>query len=96
MNLFGKSKFAVKKAFEWSEKEPEYQRRAGFVCMVQYAFTNKDAPNSEIRQFFPLMTRYANDERLYVMKGINWALRQVGKRNRDLETIWKVRKTALN
>ncbi len=84
MNVFGKSRFAVKKAFEWSDKEPEYQRRAGFVCMVQYAFTNKDAPNSEIRSFFPQMIKYASDDRLYVMKGINWALRQVGKRNKDL------------
>lgn len=57
MNVFGKSKFAVKKAFEWAAKEPEYQKRAGFVCMVQYAFTNKDAPNSEIQQFFPLMIK---------------------------------------
>jgi len=84
MNLFGKSQFVVKKAFEWSERQPEYEKRAGFVCMVQYAFTNKEAPNSEIRRFFPLMIKSANDERTYVMKGINWALRQVGKRNRDL------------
>lgn len=84
MNCFGKSRFAVKKAFEWAESEPEFQKRAGFVCMVQYAFTNKDAPNEEIRQFFPVMLKHANDERTYVMKGINWALRQVGKRNKDL------------
>ncbi len=84
MNIFGKSSFAVKKAFEWSERKPEFQKRAGFVCMVQYAFTNKEAPNTEIQKFFPIMIIEATDERTYVMKGINWALRQVGKRNIDL------------
>src|SRR5262249_48323972 len=84
MNLFGKSRFAIAKAFEWAEREPEYQKRAGFVCMVQVAFTNKELSNAEIRRFFPVMLRHANDERTYVMKGVNWALRQVGKRNKDL------------
>jgi 3-methyladenine DNA glycosylase AlkD len=69
---------------EWSGYEAEYQKRAGFVCMVSYAFTHKHATNEEIRQFFPIMIEQASDERAYVMKGINWALRQVGKRNPDL------------
>jgi 3-methyladenine DNA glycosylase AlkD len=84
MGLFGKSAFAVAKALEWSGYEAEYQKRAGFVCMVSYAFTHKHATNEEIRQFFPIMIEQASDERAYVMKGINWALRQVGKRNPDL------------
>jgi 3-methyladenine DNA glycosylase AlkD len=66
------------------DHDAEYQKRAGFVCMVSYAFTHKHATDEEIRQFFPIMIRYANDERKYVMKGINWALRQVGKRNQTL------------
>ncbi|MEP7284915.1 MAG: DNA alkylation repair protein [Chloroflexota bacterium] len=84
MVFFGKSDFVVTKAFQWAEYKAEYQKRAGFVCMVAYAFTDKYASNDEIRQFFPVMIRHANDERIYVMKGINWALRQVGKRNKDL------------
>lgn len=84
MGFMGRSKFALDKAFEWTEREPEYQKRAGFVLMVAYAFTDKEAPNDVIRQFFPVMLKHANDERKYVMKGINWALRQVGKRNADL------------
>lgn len=84
MGFMGKSPHALYKAFEWVAYLGEYQKRAGFVLMVAYAFTDKDAPNDEIRRFFPVMHEHANDDRTYVMKGINWALRQVGKRNPDL------------
>jgi len=84
MGFMGKSEFVLPKAFEWTEYNTEYQKRAGFVLMVAYAFTDKHATNNVIRQFFPIMIQHANDERKYVMKGINWALRQVGKRNQDL------------
>lgn len=84
MGLFGKSSLAVAKALEWSAYAGEYQKRAGFVCMVSYAFTHKHASNEEIRKFFPIMIENASDERIYVMKAINWALRQVGKRNWNL------------
>ena len=89
MGFFGKSQYAVAKALKWSAYEPEFQKRAGFVCMVSYAFTHKDAGNDDMRQFFPIIKREASDDRKYVMKGINWALRQIGKRNVDLynETI---------
>lgn len=84
MGFFGRSNLALPKALAWAEYEAEYQKRAGFVLMVAYAFTDKQATNEVIRQFFPVMLQHANDERKYVMKGINWALRQVGKRNPDL------------
>jgi 3-methyladenine DNA glycosylase AlkD len=84
MGFMGKSPFAVSKAYTWVEREPEYQKRAGFVLMVSHAFTHKTAPNDEFRQFFPVLVRHVSDERTYVMKGVNWALRQIGKRNRDL------------
>jgi 3-methyladenine DNA glycosylase AlkD len=84
MGFMGRSPLALSKTFAWAAYEPEYQKRAGFVLMVVYAFTDKHAPNEVVRQFFPAMIRHASDERKYVMKGINWALRQVGKRNRDL------------
>lgn len=84
MSLMGKGPYAYPKAFEWAEYKPEYQKRAGFVLMVAYAFTDPHAPDDEIRRFFPVMLKHANDERKYVMKGINWALRQVGKRNKQL------------
>lgn len=84
MGFFGVTPFAVSKALQWTTYEGEFQKRAGFVLMVAYAFTDKHASNDVIRQFFPIMIQHANDERTYVMKGINWALRQVGKRNPDL------------
>ena len=84
MGFFGKSSFAYEKAFEWAQKKTLYFKRAGFVCMVSHAFTNKIAPNEEFISFLPEIVRYSTDERLYVKKGINWALRQIGKRNIDL------------
>jgi 3-methyladenine DNA glycosylase AlkD len=84
MGFLGTTQFAVPKAFEWAEREGEFQKRAGFVLMVAYAFTDKKATNDVFRSFFPVMIKHATDERTYVMKGINWALRQVGKRNSDL------------
>src|ERR1041385_8748470 len=86
MGFMGRSKFVLPKTFEWAEREPEYQKRAGFALMVAYSLTDKDAGNEVIRRFFPVMVKHANDERKYVMKGINWALRQVGKRNQDLHS----------
>lgn len=84
MSLLGKTPFAYEKAFLWAERKPEFQKRAGFVLMVVVAFTDKYRSDADIRKFFPVMLRHATDERKYVMKGINWALRQVGKRNRGL------------
>ncbi len=84
MGFLGKSRYAVKKAFEWTEREAEFQKRAGFVLMVSHAFTHREADNETFQQFFPLLIHHANDPRTYVMKGINWALRQIGKRNSDL------------
>jgi 3-methyladenine DNA glycosylase AlkD len=84
MGFMGRTKFALPKAIEWSERTPEYQKRAGFVLMVAFAFTDKQASNEVIRQFFPIMIKHADDDRKYVMKSINWALRQCGKRNSDL------------
>ncbi len=84
MNLFGKSAFTTTKALEWSKKKAEFHKRAGFVCMVQYSFTNKEAGNEVFEKFFQVIKKHATDERTYVMKSVNWALRQIGKRNKDL------------
>ncbi|MBX7146336.1 MAG: DNA alkylation repair protein [Alphaproteobacteria bacterium] len=84
MGFFGVSPHAYTKALTWPSNKGEYQKRAGFVCMVSYAFTNKDASNDDVRKFFSLIVQHAQDERKYVMKGINWALRQIAKRNSDL------------
>lgn len=84
MGFMGKSPLVVQKAYEWVERAEEYQKRAGFVLMVSHAFTHPTAPNEVFQDFFSVLIRHANDERTYVMKGVNWALRQIGKRNPDL------------
>ena len=84
MGLFSKSKFALAKILEWTEREPEFEKRAGFAIMAAYCMADKKSENELFEQFFPIIKRAANDERLYVKKAVNWALRNIGKRNIDL------------
>ena len=84
MGFFAKSKFALTKATEWSKDEREFVKRAGFVIMAAYGFANKNASNEVFEKFLPIIEREATDERLYVKKAANWALRNIGKRNIDL------------
>ena len=84
MNLFEKTTFAYKKCYEWSERDEEFVKRAGFVLMARLAVCDKIAENSEFLKFLPIIKAHSTDERNMVKKGINWALRQIGKRNRPL------------
>ena len=84
MDLVGNSLFGYQKAFEWSAREEEFVKRAGFVIMCHKAIHDKAAPDERLLEFFPLIKRESTDERLYVRKAVNWALRQIGKRNRRL------------
>jgi 3-methyladenine DNA glycosylase AlkD len=84
MGFFAKSKYALAKAFEWSENDSEFTKRAGFVIMAAYGFADKTAGNDMFEQFFPIIAREADDDRIYVKKAVNWALRNIGKRNIDL------------
>ena len=81
MNLFEKTVFAYEKAIEWSSRKEEFVKRAGFVMMARLAVSDKKADDSMFEQFFPIMLREADDERNFVKKAVNWALRQIGKRN---------------
>ena len=84
MGLFSKTEFAVRKILEWAERKPEFEKRAAFATLSSYCMADKKAANSVFEQFFPIIIREANDERLYVKKAVNWALRSIGKRNIDL------------
>ncbi len=84
MSYFAKTPYAVEKALEWSAREPEFEKRAGFVMMTSYCTVDKTAGNEVFEQFLPVIAREATDEQLYVKKAVNWALRNVGKRNVDL------------
>ena len=92
MGLFAKSEFAIPKIIEWSERENEFEKRAAFAIMAAYCMADKKAANSVFENFFPIINREANDDRLYVRKAVNWALRNIGKRNVDLHK--KALKTA--
>lgn len=84
MGLFSKNEFAVKKTIEWTQRKPEFEKRAGFTTMASYCMADKTSKNELFEKFFPIIKREANDERLYVKKAVNWALRNIGKRNVDL------------
>ena len=84
MGLFSKCEFALPKIFQWTQREPEFEKRAGFAIMASYCMADKKSNNKLFEQFFPIIKREANDERLYVKKAVNWALRNIGKRNIDL------------
>ena len=83
-NLFGKTKFAYQKAVEWSLNEKELIKRAGFVLMARLAVSDKKASDEQFFQFLPIIRRESGDGRNFVKKAVNWALRQIGKRNAAL------------
>ena len=80
-NLFDKTPMAWTKAVAWAGRREEFVKRAGFVLMAALAVHDKQAADAAFRPFFRLMHREATDERNFVKKAVNWALRQVGKRN---------------
>jgi 3-methyladenine DNA glycosylase AlkD len=80
-NLFDRTEFALEKAMEYSLAEEEYVKRAGFVLMAEFAMHNKKAPDADFIKLFPIIEREAWDYRNFVKKAVNWALRQIGKRN---------------
>jgi len=73
--------FAIEKALQWTTKRPEFVKRAGFVLMARMAVRRKDIPDENFLAFLPIIRREASDERNFVRKAVNWALRQIGKRN---------------
>ena len=84
MGLFAKSELAIDKIINWTKMKPEFEKRAGFAIMAAYCMADKKADNSVFEAFLPIIKREANDDRLYVRKAVNWALRSIGKRNIDL------------
>lgn len=83
-NLFDRTPFAYKKAIEWSKRYEEFVKRAGFVLMAELAAHDKKTGDEEFLKFFPVIKREVTDERNFVRKAVNWALRQIGKRNLSL------------
>jgi 3-methyladenine DNA glycosylase AlkD len=84
MNLFDKMEISWKKAIEWADREDEFIRRAGFALMACLAVHDKKAKDQNFLNFFPVIKKYSTDGRNFVKKAVNWALRQIGKRNANL------------
>lgn len=80
-NLFGPHPLASEMALVWPHRPEEFVRRAGFVLMAVQAVHRKDLPDAVFEPYFSLMLQYAADGRNFVRKAVNWALRQIGKRN---------------
>lgn len=80
-SLFDKTPFAYDKAIEWSGCHEEFVKRAGFTLMACLAVHDKGASDGRFMGFLPVIRRESCDERNFVRKAVNWALRQIGKRN---------------
>jgi 3-methyladenine DNA glycosylase AlkD len=83
-NLFSATRFTKQKALEWSRESREFTKRAGFTLMAQLAVHDKTRVNAVFAEFLEIIKNEANDPRNYVRKAVNWALRQIGKRNIEL------------
>lgn len=84
INLFEKLPLAYNKAAEWSRRSEEFIKRAGFALMAILAVRDKKAGDEKFVEFFPYIKKESTDGRNYVKKAVNWALRQIGKRNLNL------------
>ena len=84
MNLFEKTPLAWKKILDWSEREEEFVKRAAFALAACLAWHDKTVEDEAFVKLLLVVRRGAKDERNFVKKAVNWALRNIGKRNRDL------------
>jgi 3-methyladenine DNA glycosylase AlkD len=79
--LWDRTPLAWEKARRWATSPREFVKRAGFVLMACLALHDRAAPDRRFLAFLPLIEKGARDERNFVMKGVNWALRAIGRRN---------------
>jgi 3-methyladenine DNA glycosylase AlkD len=84
MNLFEKNQLAWKKIVDWSEREEEFVKRTAFSLIACLAWHDKKASDEKFIELLPVIIREATDERNFVKKAVNWALRNIGKRNLKL------------
>jgi 3-methyladenine DNA glycosylase AlkD len=75
---------AWKKAFEWTRRKKEFEKRAGFALAAFLVVHDKRAADASYREFLKAIEREAWDDRNFVRKAVNWALRNIGKRNLPL------------
>jgi 3-methyladenine DNA glycosylase AlkD len=80
-HLFDKTPHAWSRIARWSTRREEFVKRAAFALLASVALHDKLAPDAPFRKSLKLIEREAHDERNFVKKAVNWALRGVGARN---------------
>ena len=85
-SLFDLTPHAWEKAREWSSAEGEFVKRGAFALMAGLAVHDREAPDSAFVGLLPLIERESADQRNFVKKAVNWALRNIGKRDVALNT----------
>jgi 3-methyladenine DNA glycosylase AlkD len=83
-HLFVFADAAWAKAFAWTKREDEFQKRSGFALAAYLAYRDKAAGDAKYLRFLKAIEQEAEDERNFVRKAVNWALRNIGKRNMRL------------
>jgi 3-methyladenine DNA glycosylase AlkD len=83
-HLFVDAKPAWPKAFAWTSRKKEFEKRAGFALAAYLAIHDRSPRNQGFLRFLKVIEREASDGRNFVRKAVNWALRNIGKRNRRL------------
>ncbi len=84
MNLFDKVPLAWQKIADWSEREEEFVKRTAYTLIACLAWDDKKAEDEKFVGLLPVIIKGTTDERNFVRKAVNWALRQIGKRNLNL------------
>jgi 3-methyladenine DNA glycosylase AlkD len=84
MNLFRKNQLAWEKIIDWSEREEEFVKRTAFSLIACLAWHDRKTADDKFLELLPIIVREATDERNFVKKAVNWALRNIGKRNLNL------------
>jgi len=83
-SLFDATTHAHKKVFKWSKDKREFVKRAAFSIIAGLAVHDKKSDDEQFIKFLPIIKRESTDDRNYVKKAVNWALRNIGKRNLNL------------
>jgi 3-methyladenine DNA glycosylase AlkD len=79
--LYATAKPAWDKVYEWSSRSSEFEKRAAFSLVAYLSYKDRTAEDARFERFLPVIEREARDERNFVKKAVNWALRNIGKRN---------------
>jgi 3-methyladenine DNA glycosylase AlkD len=83
-SAFLHSPLAWPKVAQWAGQRDEFVRRAGFALLATLAVHDRASDDARFVQALALVQAAAGDERNFVRKAVNWALRNIGKRNAAL------------